>query len=401
MRWIACTLYVGMAFLVGSIASAQESAQGWRTPGREHSSGVIDLSAGDRDSGPTAMLVSGEQRPLTTRVTNGSGTLPNSAGQVWREYDIRPYTSHVSTTDNPEQAIIDWILRDTGTDVWFGEPLGILSATHDTLRVYHTPEMQRVVGGIVDRFVGCAGEAHLFGIRVMSIGSPNWRARSIIAMQPVEVQTPGVEAWLVSKEDAAVFVSELSRRSDYREFNSPSLAIQNGQTHEITRSRPQTYAQSVAVRPGVGAGYELIMGQVEEGYSVQLSPLLSVDEELVDAVLKVDIHQIERMIPVTLDLPVSPGAPRQRVQIQVPQVVSWRLHERFRWPTSQVLIVSCGMVAAPAGSNHPLSLTNILSSGSSRADVILVIDSKGAARDAVTGRQVIPSVGGTNFRGRY
>lgn len=401
MRWIACTLFVGITLLSGNSASAQESAQGWRPPGGNHSSGVIDLLARQSDAGATATLVSGERELLTTRVTNGSGTLPNSAGQVWREYDIRPYTSHISATDNPEQAIVDWILRDTGTDAWFGEPLGILSATHESLRVYHTPEMQRVVGDIVDRFVSCAGEAHLFGIRVVSLSSPNWRARSIVSMQPVDVQSPGVEAWLVSKEDAAVLVSELSRRSDFREFNSPSLAIQNGQSHEITRKRPQTYAQSVAVRPGIGTGYELIMGQVEEGYSVQLSPLLSHDEEIVDAIVKVDIDQIERMIPVTLDLPVSPTSPRQRVQIQVPQTVSWSLHERFRWPTDQVLIVSCGMVAAPAGTENPLSLTNILTGDSGRADVLLVIDSKGAARDAVTGRQAIPSVGGTNFRGRY
>ena len=37
----------------------------------------------------------------------------------------------------------------------------------------------------------------------------------------------------------------------------------------------------------------------------------------------------------------------QRVEIQVPQIVSWRLHERFRWPTNQVLLLSCGVVATP------------------------------------------------------
>ena len=61
---------------------------------------------------------------------------------MWREYDISPYTLRVQDVAKPEQAIIDWILRETGTEVWFAEPLGILSASSTTLRVYHTPEMQ-------------------------------------------------------------------------------------------------------------------------------------------------------------------------------------------------------------------------------------------------------------------
>ena len=73
--------------------------------------------------------------------------LPNEHGQVWREYDISPYTLRVRDVAKPEQAIIDWVLRETGTEVWFAEPLGILNASSTTLRVYHTPEMQERVRG--------------------------------------------------------------------------------------------------------------------------------------------------------------------------------------------------------------------------------------------------------------
>ena len=61
---------------------------------------------------------------LCARVTKGPGTLPNDAGQEWREYDISPYTLRVTTTNRPEQAIVDWILRETGHEAWHGEPLG-------------------------------------------------------------------------------------------------------------------------------------------------------------------------------------------------------------------------------------------------------------------------------------
>src|SRR5205814_1898207 len=82
------------------------------------------------------------QRAAIAKVTAGSGTLPNDAGQVWREYDITPYTTRVASTNRPEQALVDWILRETGYETWHGEPLGILSANSRTLRVYHTPQVQ-------------------------------------------------------------------------------------------------------------------------------------------------------------------------------------------------------------------------------------------------------------------
>ena len=114
---------------------------------------------------PLRPVADPNRKPIA-RVTNGNGTLPNDHGQVWREYDISPYTLRVTTTNRPEQAIVDWILRETGYEAWHSEPLAILSADKRTLRVYHTPEMQAVVAEMVDRFVNGQAETHAFGLRV-------------------------------------------------------------------------------------------------------------------------------------------------------------------------------------------------------------------------------------------
>ena len=162
------------------------------------------------------------RRPL--RVTAGNGTLPNDQGQVWREYDISPYTARVTTTKRPEQAIVDWILRETGYEVWHSEPLGILSASPRTLRVYHTPQMQAVVADIVDRFVSSEAETRTFSLRIVTIDNPNWRVTAHRTLRPIPAQTPGVSAWLLSKEDAAVLLGALQHRSDYRrtQFAAPA-----------------------------------------------------------------------------------------------------------------------------------------------------------------------------------
>ena len=207
-------------------------------------------SAGLTAGGSSAAL--NESAPAQTPVTlvnKGAGVLPNDQGQIWREYDIRPYTSRVTNTERPEQAIVDWVLRETGTEVWFTEPLGILNASKSTLRVYHTPEMQRLVLDIVDRFVSSQAEAQAISIRLVNIGSPNWRTTAMSLLQPIDVKSAGIEAWIVSKENAAILLAQLRKRTDFREQNAPCLPIPNGQSHTITRMTPRSFVRSVRMRP--------------------------------------------------------------------------------------------------------------------------------------------------------
>ena len=241
-------------------------------------------------------------------VTAGSGTLPNEQGQVWREYDISPYTARVTTTKRPEQAIVDWILRETGYEVWHSEPLGILSASPRTLRVYHTPQMQAVVADIVDRFVSSEAETRTFSLRIVTIDNPDWRVAAHRTLRPIPAQTPGVSAWLLSKEDAAVLLGALQRRSDYREHSSPHLLVNNGQATVVSALRGRTFIRDVNPRPDAWQGYDNLPGQIDEGFSLEFSPLLSTDRRTVDAMIKCQIDQVEKLVPVMLEVPTQTSA---------------------------------------------------------------------------------------------
>ncbi|KKK81921.1 hypothetical protein LCGC14_2808570, partial [marine sediment metagenome] len=171
-----------------------------------HPAGESSSAGADAASTPTkapALVADVASRPIT-QIANDSVTLPNDHGQVWREYDISPYTIRVTSTKRPEQAIIDWILQETGYEAWHSEPLGVLSADSRTLRVYHTPETQAVVADLVARFVDSEAETTTFSLRVTTVGHPSWRAKAQRMLRPVSVQTPGVSAWLLAKEDAAM-----------------------------------------------------------------------------------------------------------------------------------------------------------------------------------------------------
>jgi hypothetical protein len=336
-----------------------------------------------------------------TQVLKGNGELPHDHGQHYREYVISPYTQRVNSTARPQQAIVDWILRETGTEVWFTEPVGLLSANREVLRVYHTPEMHALVREVVDRFNASQAESHVFGLQLVTVGSPNWRSRALPLMRSVAVQTPGVDAWLVNKENAAILLNELRKRTDFREYNSPNVLVHNGQSQTISRLQPRHFTRSVRIRNNAFPSYELEMGQIQEGFSLQISPLLSLDGRTVDAVIKCNIDQVERLVPVAIEVP-STTPQRQTVQIQVPQVVSWRLHERFRWPAEEVLVLSCGVVATPSGERPTvLGLPNLLMPNPGRADALLFIESKGRASQNLLTPQRMATGGSPNYRGRY
>ncbi len=332
--------------------------------------------------------------------------LPREAGQVWHEYDIRPFTSQFADRERPEQLIVDWVLRETGTECWFTEPLGILSAHRDRIRVYHTREKHRTVADIVDRFVRPDALRHEFHMRLVTLSSTNWRTKPYATMEPIVSQTPGVEAWLLSREHAALLLADLRQRVDYQEHNSPQLVIHNGQTESIARTQPVPYIRSLRLNPQVWPGYETEAGQLEQGFTVQLSPLITSDERTVDADIRCQASQVEKLRPVSVPVP-SPANGNQTAQIHVPQTAGWQLHERFRWPADRVLLVSCGVVAPPESNAAPLSkLNDVLSAGPQRRDVLLFVESKGkgpASPEAAVagGPPAEARTSGINYRGRY
>ena len=346
---------------------------------------------------PTSSTASLSGRAPIARVTKGSGTLPNDHGQVWREYDISPYTYRVTSTKRPEQAIVDWILRETGYEAWHGEEVALLSATQRTLRVYHTPEKQAAVSEIVDRFVNTEAETQSMTVRVATVGHPNWRARAARMLRSVPTQTEGIQAWLLAKEDAALLVSELGRRSDFRQHSSPHLLVNNGQSTAINGTRLRQYVQGVLPNANGLPGYTPDLAQLTEGFSLELTPLISIDGRSIDAVLKFHVDQVEKMVPVQLQ---APGPTPQWVNTEVPQRSSVRVQERFRWPTDKVLLISLGMVASPTPQmKNPLALP-LTKPAPARADTLIFIENKGKVIRNVTpaGTASAPA---KKYHGRY
>src|SRR5262249_5926888 len=157
-------------------------------------------------------------------------------------------------------------------------------------------------------------------------------------LRPVAVQTQGTQAWLAYREDAALILAEMRRRSDYREHSSSQSLVNNGQSAVVTATRSRMYVRDATLQPGAWPVFQSESAPFDEGFSLELNPLLSLDGKTVDAIIKCNIDQLEKLVPVTLEVSTQ-VASRQRTRIEVPQASHCRLHERFRWPTDQVLVV--------------------------------------------------------------
>tara|TARA_R110002049_G_scaffold47902_4_gene138529 strand:+ start:949 stop:2148 length:1200 start_codon:yes stop_codon:yes gene_type:complete len=349
-----------------------------------------------------------QQNPSTRNNQNSASgrELPRTAGQEHRIYDLRPYTGYLTKHDHPEQAVIDWILRETGTDVWFTSPFGFLSADRDQLSVYHTPEMHGVVSQMVDRFVAGEKDPQVMSLKVMTVGNPNWRSRAHLLMQHVTVDSPGVQAWLLSKENAALVMAQLRARTDTRQVQALDLITYNGQTEKLASTRGRNYVRNIRPAPTGWPPYEPETGEVQEGYRLSLSPLLSTDGRTLDCMIKAEIDQVDKLKSVELDLPL-PNNQVHRAKIDVPQVVSWRLHERFRWPSDMVLLLSCGVVASPERNQAVIPMLNMevfTGSTAGRADALLFVEFRGRASENLSTTPLAPQVAtglGAPNRGRY
>lgn len=368
--------------------------------GSTHPNGIQFVSGSEPEVVSKTKQDTGSGNSIT-RVSKGISELPNSAGQIWREYDISPYTYNVKGSNRPQQAVLDWVLKETGYDLWFNEPLGILNATRDKLRVYHTPAVQAEVKKIVDRFVYNRGRHETIGLRLITISNPSWRQTAYTRLQPFDVKAQGIEGWMISKENAAILINELGRRADFQLHSGGDLSMHDGQTYNLSSKRPVSFVRSLRwVNHNGFPQIEPMATQLDEGFSLDLSWLGSLDGKTCEAIIKCDVSQIEKLQRVNVNIPTSTGQ-NQTVELQIPQMVSWNVNERFRWPSDQVLLLSCGVVATPGPkTNGIIDLQQVLNGSRRRADALLFVEYKGPTPKNSTSSTTTPATSWIPINGR-
>ncbi|GHT45535.1 hypothetical protein FACS189454_05200 [Planctomycetales bacterium] len=324
---------------------------------------------------------------LGERIARISATLdklPQEEGQMWREFDITPYTRRAfpAGTQKPEQTIVDWILRQTGTELWHTAPFGILTADAEKLCVYHTKEVQLIVADIVDRFIYPQLWNDYCTLRVVSVSRPDWLVKNHQNLKPIPIASQGVQGWILEKPAAQLLIQELSQRLDFRELVPVQSQIQDGVPQRYTAKRQRNYVRDAQANPALLNGYAEDRVAMDEGFSLSFVPLSMLDQQSIAVSVKLDIVQIEKMLSAMIEVPTASN-PRQRINIESPQVGAFKLDEMIRFPKNRVLLLDLGVIPMPntvADESSPNILSEITKgiTSTKRGNVLVFIESTSA-----------------------
>ena len=305
-----------------------------------------------------------------------------TAGQVWKTYDLAPFVKVAGV--GSEEHVVHWILQQTGYEQWHGKHAASLSASEAKLSCYHTPDMQFKVADVVERFTADVASPHRFQIRVIGIGSVRWRQQASETMTAMPTATAGVQAWVVPRENSAELVNRLLARNDVEELPVGPVFAANGVPATLSGVRERSYIQDITINSSLPNGWQPLLATCREGLSVDVQPLVSLDGELVDMVLRCRIDQIERMASVSVAVPVGN---RPDVKLEVPQISAVRIGERFRWPVSRTLVIGLGLVPWPVPGQNKAASAGLFTE-IKRSDAIVVIEPR--LRNKVPQQSALP-----------
>ena len=298
------------------------------------------------------LVVASRDSILGDRIAKISATMekiPQENGQIWREYDITPYTQGrklPTGSPPPEQMLIDWILRQTGTARWHTAPFGILTADSEKLYVYHTKEVQLIVADIVDRFVCPQLWTEACTMRIVSTARPDWLNKGHSQLKPIPIATQGVQGWILEKPTAQNLLQELGRRNDFKELIPPQPFIAHGIQHNVVVKKQRQYLRDVQPNPSALNGYAEDRVTADEGIGLSVMPLALLDGQHMAATIKLDVVQIERMFTSNIEVATAAN-PRLRMQVESPQMVYFKLDEVVGFPKNKVLLLDLGTVPIP------------------------------------------------------
>lgn len=377
---------------------------------------------------------------------------PSEHGQIWREYDLSAYVARVSAltgvvqsgvSDNGEgasaasatavRAITEWVIHETGPEIWCGEAISVLSATPQRLRVYHTPQVQQVVAEVVSRFTALETIQYGCRVRFFSVSDPQWRTTLRQYLASVSVQNTGVMAWTLNRTNASSFDALIQKQSGFRTyFGVDSNLVAGGKIGNIGTGNAgqgtslgvgtssdgvSSVARTIALATGAQAGakdagsfvtnapiavggvalslqslrnrgfiqdayavsgfpgYEQSTGTLVEGFTAKVTVLPGIDYQTMDAALDYEMAILDKMSKVGVNF-TSPAGQKQQVAIEVPQIFKQDGMERFRWPIGETLLLSLGLVPPIEPENRSSLLSNlpIPRQSDSRVELLVELD---------------------------
>jgi len=268
--------------------------------------------------------------------------IPTEAGQQWRHINIADYVGLIHKSSNPQSAIIEWIFRRTGTTPWHGDQLAVLTATRTQLHVLHNAKILKQVDEVVERFTHA--ESNLLSIRVRFVAAvnPRWRYAVYSRLTSVGSGPQGQQIWTLNSEDSASVMTQMQVYQGFKLLTDQKVEMVNGQTLKITTSETRGFTGGLQREAAAGLGFQPKAEQLEEGVTLQLSPLLTFDADAIEAAISLTANTVKTLHRVKVIAPREIGS--SEMSIDVPEVIESRLNQTVKsWPLGKTLLISAGI----------------------------------------------------------
>ena len=282
------------------------------------------------------------QAPAPAEAADAPPAGISEPGQQWRQFDIAGYTGLDHTQSSPQNPVVEWIIRRTGTAPWHGEKIAVLSASRSQVRVYNTTKVLDQVAEVVERFTNAASDYLTVRVRFVAATDTRWRYAVYSRLTPVGGGPQGQQIWTLKAEDAAFVMAQMQVYQGFRLLADEKRELVNGQTFLMKTTEPRGYTGGMARESAVGLGYQPKAEQIEEGVNLRLSPLLTFDGDALDAAIDLSANTVRSFHRTRVIAPREIGP--SEITIDVPEAGETRLNQTVKgWPLGQTLLISAGI----------------------------------------------------------
>jgi hypothetical protein len=270
------------------------------------------------------------------------GNLPTEPGQQWKSFDISRYTALDQKQTNPQNALVEWIFRRTGTAPWHGDKIAVLSASRTQLRAYHNANVLKQVNEVVERFTDATNDLLSVRVRFVAAADTRWRYATYSRLNLAGSGPQGQQIWTMKVEDSAFVLAQMQIQQGFKLLVDRQFEMINGQTLTIKTLEARGFTGGLQRESAAGLGYQPKAEHLEEGVILRLSPLLTYEGDMIDAAVELTANTIKSFHRTRVIAPREVGP--SEISIDVPEVTESRLNQTVKsWPLGQTLLISAGI----------------------------------------------------------
>lgn len=353
-----------------------------QTPGRKASSTSRTKGSGTSLEPVRNRRAGDEPEPESHGDANPDESTPNlpaEPGQQWRSFDISRYTGLDHSQPNPQNAIVDWVFRRTGTGPWHGDRIAVLSASRTQLRAYHNSKVLEQTAEVIDRFTNATSDFLSVRVRFVAAVDTRWRYAVYSRLGLVGSGPQGQQIWTLKVDDAAFVLTQMQVYQGFRLLTDQKVEMVNGQTLTVRTSEARGFTGGMQRESAVGLGYQPKAEQLEEGVTLRLSPLLTFDGDTLDAAIDLTANTVKSLHRTRVIAPREIGP--SEMTIDVPEVVESRLNQTVKgWPLGQTLLISAGIQPGILQSKAGFMNLRIPGTVPTGTELLVFLDAEAASR---------------------